>query len=141
MPVASIEAAYKKAMDLVPNMVTIINNYDPPERMNQFLVQGVQANKISILVFSDKAVPPTALKMLAAAEARHLQVGFVSEPTDAILGNFGWSRDRGIPLAMGTYYSDGVREKQQQDTNWEKGPDATEGQDMGFRVSGDLCPL
>lgn len=133
-PVTALDAAHKKALDSVPNMVTVINNYDPPERMNQFLLQGVQANKISILVFSDKAAPPTSLKGLAAAEARHLQVGFISEPSDAVLGNFGWSREKGVPLALGTYYSDGVREKQQRDTNWEQGPDASEGDDLGFRV-------
>lgn len=121
-------------MDSIPNLVTVINSYDPPERMNQFLVEGVKSNRISILVFSDKTTPPSSLKGLAAAEAKHLQVGFVAEPSDQILGNFGWSRARGIPLVLGTYYSDGVREKQQHDTNWEKGPDAQEGEDVGFRV-------
>lgn len=115
-------------------MVTVINSYDPPERMNQFLVEGVKLNRISILVFSDKATPPSSLKGLAAAEAIHLQVGFITEPTDAVLANFGWSRAKGIPLALGTYYSDGSREKAAKDTNWERGPDAKDGEDVGFRV-------
>lgn len=134
MPITSLDAAHRKALDSIPNLVTVINAYDPPERMNQFLVEGVKANLISILVFSDKANPPMALKGLAAAEAKHLQVGFVSEPTDELLGNFGWSRDRGIPAALGAYYSDGSREKQSKDTAWEKGPDAGEGTEVGFRV-------
>jgi hypothetical protein len=138
-PVSSIEAAHKRAMESVPNMVTVINSYDPRERMNQFLLEGVNGNKITILVFSDKATPPQSLRGLAAAEARHLQVGFIAEPTDAILSNFGWSRERGIPVALGTYYSDGANEREQEDTVWEDGPDAKQGEEMGFRVCYITC--
>jgi hypothetical protein len=125
--VKNLEGAYKKAHDSLPDSTVILTEAS----LNDFLIQNTKEHKISILVFSDKSSPPITLRSLSADQPSQYSVGFLSGPTDQVLGHLGWSRAKGVPVAMGVFYDFGKQEEDK-GVNWEPTPGAEGG--VGFRV-------